>query len=175
MIFTSAFINLLVCLILFLYHWPQKKEIVILILAIIGANIRQYIYLLVDIPQEIKIYTLLFLHTDPLSFISGPLVLLYLKITLDKTFTWKPIYWLFLIPSILFFINLIPYYTLGFDEKVNMIREFLSLHGHKNITFPYLLFKMSYQRILGPLFNNLTMLYGIYYLFKIKKSIYDCF
>ena len=72
MIYTSAFINLLVCLILFLYHWPQKKEIFILILAIVGANIRQYIYLLVDMPQEINIYTLLFLHADPLSYVWGP-------------------------------------------------------------------------------------------------------
>lgn len=171
MIYTSAFINLLVCLILFLYHWPQKKQILILILAIIGANIRQYIYLLVDMPQDINIYTLLFLHFDPLSCISGPLVLLYLKITLDKTYTWKPIYWLFLMPSVLFFINLIPYYSMGFEEKVKLIREFLSLDGNKKVLFPYLLFKISFQRILGPLFNNLILLYGIFYLLKIKKSI----
>jgi AraC-like DNA-binding protein len=171
MIYTSAFINLLVCLILFLYHWPQKKEIFILILAIIGANIRQYIYLLVDMPEEINTYTILFLHADPLSCISGPLVLLYLKITLDKSYTWKPIYWLFLIPSILFFINLIPYYSMGFDEKVKLIREFLSLDGNKKVLFPYLLFKISFQRILGPLLNNLILIYGIYYLIKIKKSI----
>ena len=171
MIYTSAFINLLVCLILFLYHWPQKKQILILILAIIGANIRQYIYLLVDMPQEINIYTFLFLHFDPLSCISGPLVLLYLKITLDKTYTWKPIYWLFLMPSVLFFINLIPYYLMGFEEKVKLIREFLSLDGNKKVLFPYLLFKISFQRILGPLFNNLILLYGIFYLLKIKKSI----
>jgi len=171
MIYTSAFINLLVCLILFLYHWPQKKQILILILAIIGANIRQYIYLLVDMPQEINIYTFLFLHFDPLSCISGPLVLLYLKITLDKTYTWKPIYWLFLMPSVLFFINLIPYYSMGFEEKVKLIREFLSLDGNKKVLFPYLLFKISFQRILGPLFNNLILLYGIFYLLKIKKSI----
>jgi len=171
MIYTSAFINLFVCVILFLYHWPQKKEILILILAIIGANIRQYIYLLVDMPQEINIYTLLFLNADPLSYISGPLVLWYLKITLDKNYTWKPIYWLFLLPPVLFLINLIPYYAMGFDHKVNLVREFLSLKGNKNVIFPALLFKMSYQRILGPLFNNLTLLYGIFYLFKIKKAI----
>ena len=171
MIYTSAFINLLVCLILFLYHWPQKKEIFILILAIVGANIRQYIYLLVDMPQEINIYTLLFLHADPLSYVSGPLVLWYLKITLDKNYTWKPIYWLFLLPPVLFLINLIPYFAMGFDHKVNLVREFLSLKGNKNVIFPALLFKMSYQRILGPLFNNLTLLYGIFYLFKIKKAI----
>lgn len=171
MIYTSAFINLFVCVILFLYHWPQKKEILILILAIVGANIRQYIYLLVDVPQEINIYTLLFLNADPLSCISGPLVLWYLKITLDKNYTWKPIYWLFLLPPVLFLINLIPYYAVGFDHKVNLVREFLSLKGNKNVIFPALLFKMSYQRILGPLFNNLTLLYGIFYLFKIKKAI----
>jgi AraC-like DNA-binding protein len=59
---------------------------------------------------------------------------------------------------------------MGFDHKVNLVREFLSLKGNKNVIFPALLFKMSYQRIFGPLFNNLTLLYGIFYLFKIKKA-----
>jgi AraC-like DNA-binding protein len=60
---------------------------------------------------------------------------------------------------------------MGFEEKVKLIREFLSLDGNKKVLFPYLLFKISFQRILGPLFNNLILLYGIFYLLKIKKSI----
>lgn len=59
----------------------------------------------------------------PLTFLVGPLVFVYIRSILNDELKFKKQDWLLLIPTILVFINFIPYYLLPSYEKINYLHK----------------------------------------------------
>ena len=167
---SSTLIPILICIILQIFHFREKKEIIFVILAILAISIRQNIYLLADNPDSIKIFTILFLNTDPFTTLIGPFVFLYLKITLEGTYIFKPKHLFFLLPSVFCLINLIPYYLMDSENKLILIGEFIKFKNHRNIHFPFLILNLSYQRFLMPVWTITGLSIGLYYLIQKRNS-----
>ena len=129
MVLTSVFLNLIICMLLFIYKWRQNKAIIYMISLILLANMRHTIMLLLNQPIESRVLAVLLVHFDPVVILIGPLLFLYFKSLIQGKFVFEKWFWLYLIPVSIFFINTFSYYFLDFEAK----DQFLLVHiGHRN-------------------------------------------
>lgn len=171
MIYTSLFINLLLCLLLLNFQWREQKAVLYLCLILIIFNKRQITGLLLNSDSNGTILTQLIFVTDPISYFLGPLILYYFKslvakkFVIDYTFLWLSI------PSLLIAINLWPYYQFSFDEKFDMVT---AIKNHAFVRdFPRkqtLLFGFNMQRIFILISNVSFLLYSYWLVFKANKA-----
>ena len=80
--------------------------------------------------MQILFFSRLILHMPwllrafaPLTFLVGPLAFVYIRSVLNDELKFKKQDWLLLIPTILVFINFIPYYLLPSFEKINYLNK----------------------------------------------------
>jgi len=170
MLYTSIFLNFLVSLLLIKYQWKLNKGVIYLFVILITVNIRQITLLLLNQTSYTQELAFLFLHLDPFVCLLGPSVIYYFfsltkgKIQLDfKIF-------LFFIPTILTFINLLPYYGIPFNQKLLFISQVQSTHTVDLIPYPYLFLNLSLQRTWIAIFNLLCQLYIVYCLINITRT-----
>lgn len=170
MLYTSIFLNFLVSLLLIKYQWKLNKGVIYLFIILITVNIRQITLLLLNQTSYTHELAFLFLHLDPFVCLLGPAVIYYFfsltkgKIELD----FKII--LFCIPSILIFINLLPYFGTPFSQKLIFIGQVQSTHNVDYIPFPYLFLDLSLQRTCIAIYNLLCQLYIVYCLIKMIRA-----
>ena len=77
MVLTSVFLNLIICMLLFIYKWRHNKAIIYMISLILLANMRHTIMLLLNQPIESRVLAVLLVHFDPVVILIGPFLLVY--------------------------------------------------------------------------------------------------
>jgi AraC-like DNA-binding protein len=171
MLFTSAFLVLVISSILLINHWSQNKGIVYLTFTIILFSLRQITFLLINSDVHIELLSILLIHFDPLSLLIGPCLLYYLKSLVHGKLVVDKYLLICAIPALIVLINTIPYYSYPFAEKVahfTQVQETVNLLGPSD--FPYLLFPFRYQGLGGTLFNLIFVLYSIAYVVQLRKN-----
>ena len=171
MIYTSIFINIILCLLLVNFQWKDQKAIIYLCFVLIIFNIRQLTLLLLNSQFDDIILSQLIFVTDPLTCLLGPMIFLYFKSLIEKKLYFNYLFFLFCIPSLLIVINLWPYYNFSFDEKLSMVRAI------KNNTFirdypvkHTMLIGFNLQRLLIVTFNIVFIVYSFIFTFRANKN-----
>jgi AraC-like DNA-binding protein len=115
---------------------------------------------------------ILLFQTDPLAYLLGPFVYFYGKSVFEEKLVFNFQLLLLCSPSILLFLNLLPYYQLSMEEKFVFIKYIDKNIYFRNFPKEYtLLFNYNFQRALIPLSNLSFLLYTFYYLLKKKSNV----
>jgi AraC-like DNA-binding protein len=171
MVLTSVYLNLIICLLLWVYQWRQNKAIIYLVSLILLANMRHVIILLLNQPIESRVLAVLLIHFDPVIIFIGPLLFLYFKSLIQGKLVFEKWFWLYLIPCSIIFINTFSYYFLDFEAKVQFAK-LMQHNNHADIKLPSgtWLFDYDIQMIIAPLHNWTFIGYTFIYLYQQKKK-----
>lgn len=164
MLYTSLILVLIVCLLFLLNHWHQNKGIGYLVLIIIGFGLRQTTLLVLNTSRDPLILATFIAHTDPIIALMGPSIIYYFKSIVKGEFVWDKSFLVLSIPAILCFINLIPYYAIPFENKV----DYFKMAVVNRPALAHLFLHINYQISLTMLFNLGCIVYGIRFLKKMK-------
>ena len=170
MLYTSIFLNFLVSLLLIKYQWKLNKGVIYLFIIMMTVNIRQITLLLLNQTSHTRELAFLFLHLDPFVCLLGPSVIYYFfSLTKGKIEVDVKIF-LFCIPALLIFINLLPYFLTPFTQKLIFIGQVQSTHNVDYIPFPFLFLDLSLQRTCIAIYNLACQLYIVYCLIKMIRA-----
>ena len=169
MLYTSILLNFLVSLLLIKYQWKLNKGVIYLFIIMITVNVRQISLLLLNQHSHSHELALLFLHLDPLICLMGPAVIYYFFSLVKGKMEADNKILLFIIPVLLTFINLLPYYGIPFSEKIVFIQKVQSSHSVDFIPYPYLFLNLSVQRTCIAIYNLLCELYIVYCLVRLIR------
>lgn len=171
MIYTSIFINIILCLLLVNFQWKDQKAIIYLCFVLIIFNIRQLTLLLLNSQFDDIILTQLIFVTDPLTCLLGPMVFLYFKSLIEKKLYVNYLFFLFCIPSLLIVINLWPYYYFSFDEKLSIVRAIKNNTYMRDYPVKHtMLIGFNLQRLLIVTFNIAFIVYSFIFTFRANKN-----
>jgi hypothetical protein len=112
MIFSSVYLNVLLCLILLNKQWREQKSVLCLCL-IIGMLLNSH--------SNVNVLAILLFQTDPLAYLIGPTVYFYGQSVYHNQLVFKARFLFLCLPSIIMFLNLLPYYQLSTAEKTHFI------------------------------------------------------
>jgi len=171
MVLTSVYLNLIICLLLWVYQWRQNKAIIYLVCLILLANMRHIMVLLLNQPIESRVLAVLLVHFDPVVILIGPLLFLYFKSLIQGKLVVEKWFWWYLIPFSIILINTSSYYLLDFETKVQFAK--LAQHNnHADINLPggTRFFNYDIQMIIAPLHNWTFIVYSFIYLHQQKKK-----
>ena len=172
MIFTSVYLNVFLSLILINFQWREQKSVLYLCFIILLFNIRMNIGILLNSHTNLNELAILLFQTDPLAYLLGPFVYFYGKSVFEEKLVFNVQLLLLCSPSILLFLNLLPYYQLSMEEKFVFIKYIDKNIYFRNFPKEYtLLFNYNFQRALIPLSNFSFLLYTFYYLLKKKSNV----
>lgn len=171
MIFTPIYLNVFLCLILLNFQWREQKAVIYLCVGILITISRELSVILIHSPSHLNELTYLFFQTDPIGILGGPITYLYTKSFFEEKTINKAQFLLLCLPSVIVFINMLPYYQLPMVEKIRFI-HYVKLHSNfRNYPNEYtLLFNLNVQRILIPLNNISFIIISFLYLLKKKKN-----
>lgn len=171
MVLTSVYLNLIICLLLWVYQWRQNKAIIYLVCLILLANMRHVMVLLLNQPIESRVLAVLLVHFDPVIILIGPLLFLYFKSLIQGKLVFEKWFWLYLIPSSIILINTSSYYLLDFEAKVQFAK-LMQHNNHAAINLPggTKFFNYDIQMIIAPLHNWAFIGYSFIYLHQQKKK-----
>jgi AraC-like DNA-binding protein len=171
MFFTSVFLFLIVSFLLLVNHWSQNKGIIYLVLLILILCARQLTLLLLSTTLHVNILTALIIHTDPLTALTGPLLLYYIFSLVKGKQVMNTKFFLHAIPALLILFNTIPFYFFPWENKLaffSIVQHHIPYTGLNH--FPYLFVPFNFQRT-GLVFFNLSYaIYSIWYLINLKRS-----
>ena len=171
MIYTSIFINIILCLLLVNFQWKDQKAIIYLCFLLIIFNIRQLTLLLLNSQFDDIILTQFIFVTDPFTCLLGPMIFLYFKSLIDKKLYFNYLFFLFCIPSLLIVINLWPYYHFSFDEKLSIVRAIKNnTYIRDNPVKHTMLMGFNLQRLLIVTFNIAFIVYSFFFTFRANKN-----
>ncbi len=171
MVLTSVYLNLIICLLLWVYQWRQNKAIIYLVSLILLANMRHIMVLLLNQPIESRVLAVLLVHFDPVIILIGPLLFLYFKSLIQGKLVFEKWFWLYLIPCGIILINTFSYYLLDFETKVEFAK-LMQHNNHADINLPggTKFFNYDIQMIIAPLHNWAFIGYSFIYLRQQKKK-----
>lgn len=172
MIFTSVYLNVFLCLLLLNFQWREQKSVLYLCSIILLFNLRMITGMLLSSHTNLNELTTLLFQTDPLGYLLGPFIYFYGKSVFEDKLVFNLQFLLLCLPSILLFLNLLPYYQLSMEEKLVFIKQIDKNIYFRNFPNEYtLLFNYKIQRSLIPLSNLSFLLYTFYYLLKKKTNV----
>ena len=166
MVYTSLVLVFIVSLLLLFNHWRQNKGIIYLVLIILGLGIRQTALLVLNTSRDPFVLATLIAHMDPLIVMIGPFLIYYIKSVVKGEFVWDKTLLVLLIPSLLSFINLIPYLTTPFENKV----AYFSMASASRPALAYLFLQLNYQLSFILLYNLGCLVYAVRYLITTKRG-----
>jgi AraC-like DNA-binding protein len=166
MLFTSLILVFIVSFLFLINHWSQNKGIVYLVILIIGLSIRQFSILILNTSREPIILATIVNHFDPIVILSGPFFIYYFKSIIKGAFVWDKYLLLLSIPSLIVFINLIPYYSVPFQQKVEFFSRFNS--NQQELAHLFIPYNHQFSLIIG--YNFSCLFFSIRYLNKVKKA-----
>ncbi len=114
----------------------------------------------------------LFIHSNPLLYLSGPLIYLYVRSIVEKDVVFRTRDWLHFVLPLLIFINLFPYYFLDFQIKKEMILKLRELLSYPDMKEMSLLVPYKYTEILRPIVLFMYSIGSIWYLHRQRKVLY---
>lgn len=172
MIFTSVFLNVFLCLLLFNFQWREQKSVLYLCGFILLYNLSLTIGMLHNSHSNLDLLTTLLFQTDPLAYLIGPFIYFYGKSLLQDKLVFNIRFLLLCSPSVLLLLNLLPYYQLSTEEKTRFVSAVLNNNYFRDFPKEYtLLFNYKIQRAFIPLSNLSFILYTFYYLLKKKSNV----
>ena len=166
MLYTSLILVLIVCLLFLLNHWHQNKGIGYLVLIIFGFGLRQTTLLVLNTSKDPLALAALIAHMDPIIALMGPSVIYYFKSIVKGEFVWDKSFLVLSIPAILCVINLIPYYAIPFENKVDYFK--MSLVNRPALA--HLFLPLNYQVIVTMGYNVVCLVYSFRYLSRMKAA-----
>ena len=130
MLFTSLILVFIVSFLFLINHWSQNKGIVYLVILIMGLSMRQFSILILNTTRDPILLATIVNHFDPIVILSGPFFIYYFKSIIKGTFVWDKYLLLLSIPAFIIFINLIPYYSIPFQQKFTSLDPHFSNQLH---------------------------------------------
>ena len=171
MLFLSLLLTVIVAVILLIHHWSQNKGIVYLVGVLLFLGIREFSLLLYNTTEYTWLQALLFNYFDPLFYLTGPFLLYYLKSLVKGKLVADRYLLLHVLPAVLVFINLLPYYASPFAAKVIEMAQFQGpVPFLGKVAEPYLFFPLKYQRSLMVVFNFTYAFVAFGQLLRFKRS-----
>lgn len=171
MIFTSVLLNLSLCLLIVNYQWKYQKAIIYSIFLVIVFGFRHNALLLLNSYSNPEVLAVFMFHTDPLGYLMGPFIFYYFRSVLEGKLVFDKTLILLCIPSVLLFINIIPYLQIPFHEKVAYVSR---LQHHVDSENLFLIntwiFPRNFHRVFIPVSNILFVVYSFWYVHRWKKA-----
>jgi AraC-like DNA-binding protein len=171
MIYTSILVTLVICLMLILYHWKENKPIILFIYFFLTIGQRSLIYLLLESGSDPTLLGYLFIHNIPFSLLMGPALYYYTLSVIHGKFHLNKWIWIAIIPSIIAFISLEPYFEIPISDKI----QFFAKSNTYEIDSDF--FKHASRWIPIRVFQNAMLFinstyyyYCIYLLIKARKQ-----
>ena len=172
MIFTSAYLNVFLCLLLFNFQWRDQKSVLYLCGFFLLYNLRLTIGILLNSHSNLDLLTTLLFQTDPLAYLIGPFIYFYGQSLFQDKLVFNARLLLLCSPCLLIFLNLLPYYQLSTEEKTRLVSAVVNNNYFRDFPKEYtLLFNYKIQRAFIPLSNLSFILYTFYYLLKKKNNV----
>jgi hypothetical protein len=125
----------------------------------------QYALLVLNTTQDATTFTLVY-HLSPLIVLQGPFFLYYLKSIMKGEFVWDRYLLLLSIPSLIFLINLIPFYSLPFENRVDY---FIAPIFNQDLN-AYFFLTLKQQYLFISIYNTAFIIYGIWFINKLKAA-----
>ena len=165
MLHTSLILVLLVSFFFIVNHWNQNKGVVYVVFLILDKALTQYALLVLNTTQDATTFTLVY-HLSPLIVLQGPFFLYYLKSIMKGEFVWDRYLLLLSIPSLIFLINLIPFYSLPFENRV----DYFSAPIFNQDLNAYFFLTLKQQYLFISVYNTAFIIYGIWFINKLKSA-----
>ena len=165
MLHTSLLLVFIVSFIFLFNHYGQNKGVLYLLFIILDKALTQYALLVLNSTNDPTIFTLVY-HVEPLIVLQGPFFLYYLKSIMKGSIVWDKYLLILAIPSLIFLINLLPYYALPFQSRLDYFNE---VYVNKDIK-GYLFLTLKQQYLFIAVYNTSFILYGISYIYRLKAG-----
>ena len=165
MLYTSIILVLLVAFFFIVNHWNQNRGVAYLVFIILDKALTQLSLLVLNTTHDSTVFTLVY-HVEPLIVLQGPFFLYYLKSLMKGEFVWDKYLLLFSIPTLLFLINLIPFYSLPFENRVDYLSEPLLSQYLKG----YLFLSLKQQYLFISVYNTAFVMYGAWCINRMKAG-----
>jgi AraC-like DNA-binding protein len=156
---------ILVSFIFIVNHWGQNKGVIYLVFIALDKALTQFALLELNATQNPTVFSLVY-HLEPLILLQGPFFLYYLKSIMKGAIVWDRYLLLLSIPSLLFLINLIPFYALPFPDRVAYFSDAPVNPGLKG----YLFLSLSQQYLFISIYNTAFIIYGVLFINKLKAG-----
>ncbi len=163
MLYTSLILVLIVSFIFIVNHWDQNKGVVYVVFIILDKALTQYGLLNLNSTHDSTSFALVY-HLIPLIVLQGPFFLYYLKSIMKGALVYDRYLLFFSIPSLIFLINVIPYYELPFQERVAYFMGNELSQPLKG----YLFLTLKQQYLFLSIYNTSFVLYGAIYINRLK-------
>ena len=164
--YCSVVLTIFISFFLLLNHWKINKGVIYLVFSLNTFSIFQFTLMVINTSRNPLLFTILIGNIDPILAMVGPFIIYYFKSIVKGKLVYDKFLFLLLIPSLLCLINLLPLYSIPFDAKLSYF-EHISL---KSNPLPYLFLPVPLQLDFVLVFDFLSILYGVKYLFQIKKK-----
>jgi AraC-like DNA-binding protein len=156
---------LIVSFIFIVNHWGQNKGVIYLVFIALDKALTQFALLELNATQDPTVFSLVY-HLEPLIVLQGPFFLYYLKSIMKGAIVWDKYLLLLSIPSLLFLINLLPFYALPFPDRVAYFSDASVNPGLKG----YLFLSLSQQYLFISIYNTAFIIYGVLFINKLKAG-----
>jgi AraC-like DNA-binding protein len=165
MLYTSIILVLIISFIFLVNHWNQNKGVVYLVFIILDKALTQYGLFNLNTTHDPTTFALVY-HLIPLIVLQGPFFLYYLKSIIKGAFVWDRYLLFFSIPTLIFLINVIPYYGLPFQERVAYFMGNELSQPLKG----YLFLTVKQQYLFLSIYNTAFFFYGAIYINRLKAG-----
>jgi AraC-like DNA-binding protein len=165
MLQTPLILVFIISFIFIVNHWGQNKGIIYLVFITLDKALTQFALLELNASQDPTVFSLVY-HLEPLIVLQGPFFLYYLKSIMKGAIVWDRYLLLLSIPSLLFLINLIPFYALPFPDRVAYFSDASVNPGMQG----YLFLSLSQQYLFISIYNTAFIIYGVVFINKMKAG-----
>ncbi len=165
MLQTPLILVIIVSFIFIVNHWGQNKGVIYLVFIALDKALTQFALLELNATQDPTVFSLVY-HLEPLIVLQGPFFLYYLKSIMKGAIVWDRYLLLLSIPSLLFLINLIPFYALPFPDRVAYFSDASVNPGLQG----YLFLSLSQQYLFISIYNTAFIIYGVAFINRIKSG-----
>jgi AraC-like DNA-binding protein len=165
MLYTSIILVFIVSFFFLVNHWNQNRGVIYLVFIILDKALTQFSLLVLNTTHDPTTFTLVY-HLEPLIVLQGPFFLYYLKSIMKGAFIWDKYLLLLSIPMLIFLINLIPFYSLPFQSKMDYFSGSLlnqQLNG-------YLFLTLKQQYLFISIYNTSFVVYGAFLINRMKAG-----
>ena len=165
MLYSPLILVFIISLILLGNHWSQNKGVIYLVFIILDKALTQFALLELNATQDPNTFTWVY-YLEPLIVLQGPFFLYYLKSIMKGAFVWDKYLLLFSIPTLVFLINLIPFYALPYPDQLAYFSGIALNPGLKG----YLFLSLEQQYYFIAIYNTAFVFYGAWYIYKMKAK-----
>jgi AraC-like DNA-binding protein len=151
---------------LLINHWQQNKGIVYLVIVLLGLSLRQATLYAFNTSNDAVLIAILVGHFEPLIILLGPFFLYYCKSVIKGKLVIDYGLSLLAVPSLILLINLVPYYSIPFEDKL----AYFNLPSGNRPGLSYLFLPLNFQHTILMIYNLSCFGYCIWYLKRIKND-----